>query len=63
MQWANRRGDLVNQPYTVPLPPSQVILNGDGTLVPEFGQSVATAQLQAIQSLARQIVSLMEMPW
>ena len=29
-------------------------------LVPEFGQSVATAQLQSIQTLAAQIVSLME---
>jgi Lipopolysaccharide-assembly len=63
VQWVNRRGDLVNQPYAVPVPPSLVILSGDGALVPEYGQSGATAQLQAIQSLAQQIVSLMEMPW
>jgi len=63
VRWVNRRGDLVNQPYTLPVPQSLVILDGDGTLVPEFGQSVATAQLQSIQSLAQQIVSLMEMPW
>jgi Lipopolysaccharide-assembly len=63
VRWVNRRGDLVNQPYAVPVPQSLVILAGDGTLVPEYGQSLATAQLQAIQSLAQQIVSLMEMPW
>ena len=63
VRWVNRRGDLVSQPTAVPLPQSLAILSGDGALVPEFGQSVATAQLQAIQSLATQIVSLMETPW
>ena len=38
-------------------------LSAPGNLVPEFGQSVTTAQLQSIQTLATQIVSLMEMPW
>ncbi len=63
VRWVNRKGDLVMQPTTMPVPPSLVTLTGDGTLVPEFGQSVATAQLQSIQSLATQIVSLMETPW
>lgn len=63
VQWVNRRGDLVSQPYMVPVPQNLAILSGDGRLVPEFGQSVATAQLESIQSLARQIVSLMEVPW
>jgi hypothetical protein len=63
VRWTNRRGVLVNQAMTVPMPPELVVLSGQGTLVPEFGQSVTTAQLQAIQSLARQIVSLMESPW
>ena len=32
-------------------------------LVAEYGQSVSTAQLQSIQTLASQIVSVMETPW
>jgi Lipopolysaccharide-assembly len=63
VRWVNRRGHLMNQPSAIPLPQDLVIISGDGALVPEFGQSVATAQLQSIQSLAQQIVSLMEMPW
>ncbi|MEX0978119.1 MAG: LptE family protein [Pirellulales bacterium] len=63
VRWVNRRGHLMNQPAAIPLPQELVVLSGDGALVPEFGQSVATAQLQSIQSVAQQIVSLMEMPW
>jgi hypothetical protein len=63
VRWVTRRGEMVGQPVNVPLPQNLAILSGDGTLVPEFGQSVSTAQLQSIQSLARQIVSLMEAPW
>lgn len=61
--WVDRKGDRVMQPMTMAVPPEIVLLSGDGALVPEFGQSVSTAQLQSIQRLASQIVSLMEMPW
>jgi hypothetical protein len=63
VRWVNRKGDLVSQPTTMAVPADLVTLSGDGMLVPEYGQSVTTAQLQAIQRLATQIVSLMEMPW
>jgi len=63
VRWVNRRGDQIGNPGNIPMPQSLAILSGDGTLVPEFGQSVSTAQLQSIQSLAQQIVSLMESPW
>jgi len=63
VRWVNRKGDLVMQPVPVPVPAELVVLSGDGALVPEYGQSVSTAQLQSIQRLAAQIVSLMEMPW
>ena len=64
VRWVNRKGDLLNQAD----PGSPATRPGDdrappGNLVPEFGQSVTTAQLQAIQTLAAQIVSLMETPW
>jgi hypothetical protein len=63
VRWVNRRGVLVGQPTTVAVPQDVATLSGDGLLVPEYGQSVATAQLQSIQRLAAQIVSLMESPW
>jgi hypothetical protein len=63
VRWVNRKGDLVSQPSAIPVPAELVTLSGDGMLVPEYGQSVATAQLQSIQRLATQIVSLMEAPW
>jgi hypothetical protein len=41
--------------------PVAVIANG--RLIPELGESNATAQQIAIKQLARQIVNLMEEPW
>ena len=38
-------------------------MNGTSNLIPEAGQSVATAQQQAIERLAQQIVGTMEAPW
>lgn len=62
VRWVNRRGDLLaSNAISVPLDVATIAATG--TLVPEFGQSVATAQLQAIQRMATQIVALMEMPW
>ena len=52
-------------PVVVPVPenaiPVAVIANG--RLVPELGETNATAQQIAIKQLARQIVNLMEEPW
>ena len=63
VRWVNRKGDLVSQPATIAVPADLATMSADGMLVPEYGQSVATAQLQSIQRLATQIVSLMEAPW
>ncbi|REK10904.1 MAG: hypothetical protein DWQ37_15810 [Planctomycetota bacterium] len=63
VRWVNRRGGLINDPAEFAVPANLAILSGQGLLVPEYGQSVATAQLQAVQGLASQIVSLMESPW
>jgi hypothetical protein len=63
VRWVNRRGDLINHETAVPIPQDLVILSAPGTQVAEFGQSLSTAQLQSIQKLASQIVSLMENPW
>jgi hypothetical protein len=63
VRWVNRKGDLVNQSSSVVVPQDLVVLSDSGMLVTEYGQSVATAQLESIQRLATQIVSLMETPW
>jgi hypothetical protein len=63
VRWLNRKGDLINQATSVPLPQDLITLSAAGILVTEYGQSVTTAQQQSMQRLATQIVSLMETPW
>jgi hypothetical protein len=63
VRWINRRGDLISQGTAAAAPQDIVTLSAPGTLVPEFGQSVSTAQLQAIQRIAAKVVSMMENPW
>jgi hypothetical protein len=47
----------------VPLDPALATVGASVNFVPEMGQSIATAQQQAIEKLARHIVCLMEAPW
>ncbi len=61
--WANRRGDLVREPAMLAMPADVVSIGASATLVPEAGQSIATAQQKAIDRLAQQIVATMEKPW
>lgn len=63
VSWVDRRGDLIGSRGNLPIPESLLTLAGTGKAVPEFGQSIATAQQQAIDRMAEQIVSLMETPW
>ena len=60
--WLNRRR-LPVATQTIACPPELVLINQTAPLIPEFGQSVATSQQQAIERLAQQIVSTMEAPW
>ena len=61
--WLNRRRAPLRLPNTIPLPAELLPIGNTSTLSPEAGQSVATAQQQAIGRLAQQIVSTMEEPW
>jgi hypothetical protein len=61
--WLNRRRIPVGPPQCVPLPPELVDMNATANIITEAGQTVATAQTQAIERLAQQIVSTMEAPW
>lgn len=63
VSWTDRRGIALRQSEPLPLPAEIASVSGNSKLAPEVGQSVATAQQEAIQSLARQIVGMMENPW
>ena len=57
-----RTGEILDQ-QNIPLEPEMVHLISTGDFAPEVGQSLATAKHQAVQTLARQIVQMMEAPW
>ena len=63
VSWLDRNGALLRDPRPIPLPAEIAGVTGTADLVPEVGQSVATAQQQAITRIAQQIVGLMEKPW
>jgi len=61
--WIDRRGSPIRESQSIPLSQDLVAVGANAPLFPELGQSVATAQQQAIQRLAEQIVGMMEAPW
>ncbi|MEX2169749.1 MAG: LPS assembly lipoprotein LptE [Pirellulales bacterium] len=61
--WINRRRLPIAPVQIVPLPPELVGMESSSALIGEVGQSVASAQNQAIERLAEQIVGTMEEPW
>jgi len=61
--WVDRRGDLIMSHEDVPAAPLLVNLGQQTNFVPEGGQSLVTAQQEAIQKLAQQIVGQMELAW
>jgi Lipopolysaccharide-assembly len=61
--WLNRRRQPLAPAQMIVLPPELVAMSATSNVIPEAGQSVATAQQQAIQRLAQQIVATMEAPW
>lgn len=63
VSWVDRQGELLRQGAPIPVPTSMTTVSGNGIVVPEAGQSIATGHTQAIERIATQIVSLMEAPW
>jgi hypothetical protein len=65
--WIDRKGRLLRDTQHIPLPEEianeTADVTGTANVVPEVGQSIATAQQQAIGRMAQQIVGLMEKPW
>jgi Lipopolysaccharide-assembly len=63
VSWTDRKGILMRPDKNIPLPAELADVTGTGDVVAEVGQSVATAQQEAICRIAKQIVGLMEKPW
>lgn len=63
VSWVDRKGRMLREDKCVPLPSELADVDGTGNIVAEVGQTVATAQQQAINRIAKQIVGLMEKPW
>jgi hypothetical protein len=60
IRWENTRTGQVLAERAIPLPGNVVQMMTDVSFAPEAGQSLAVAQEQAAQNLARQIVGMME---
>lgn len=63
VSWIDRRGDLIMSNTDVPAEPLLLNISQTASFVPEAGQSLTTAQQEAIQRLAEQIVGQMELAW
>ena len=59
----NGTGQELGQPVNVPLPPALNPIDQSSYLFPELGQSMISAEMQVVQRMAEQIVSMMESPW
>ncbi|MCE9529290.1 MAG: hypothetical protein K8R36_24850 [Planctomycetales bacterium] len=60
MSWTDRRGDLISGGGRIPFAPLLMNVGQQANFVPEGGQSLVTAQQEALQRLAEQIVGQME---
>jgi hypothetical protein len=63
VQWVDRQDSLIHRPGTVAVPPELIAVSESALATPEVGQSLSTAQLEALHRLAQQIVGMMENPW
>ena len=63
LTWTDQNGNVLGQPYTVPLPLAISDISQEAHAVTEAGQSIASAQDKAIDRLGEQIASQLEIPW
>jgi len=61
--WEDTRTGRILSQQEVPISADVVQLVSQASFAPEVGQSLATATQTATDSLANQIVQLMESPW
>ncbi|MDP6555652.1 MAG: LptE family protein [Pirellulaceae bacterium] len=63
VNWYDRQGGLILRNVSFAYSPVAFSVAQTSDLIPEAGQSVATAHQESVQELARQIVEQMEIPW
>jgi hypothetical protein len=63
VRWMDRHGELLMQHSGLPLPQLHIDVSTASEFLPEAGQSLAASQQVAIERLARDIVSQMEIWW
>jgi hypothetical protein len=63
VSWISSRGDVLMQTTAIPFAPLGLNAANNSYFIPEAGQSLATAQQDAIERLAREIVGKMEIWW
>lgn len=63
VSWTNRGGEPIHAGQQIAMPQPLWDVTATSHLTPEVGQSLTTAQQQAINRMAEQIVSMMEIPW
>jgi len=63
VNWVDKKGQNLREEQSIPLAAELVDITGTGNVAPEVGQSIDTAQQQALCRMAEQIVGLMEKPW
>lgn len=63
VSWMDRQGLAIGPNATISLAQQGFSVSQAADYIPEAGQSVSTAQQEAIQRIAKQVVSQMEAPW
>ncbi len=63
LTWTDRQGNLLMENRFVPQGELAFFFIQGSDFVPEAGQSIATSQMRAVEQLAQQIVSQMEVRW
>ena len=63
ISWVDRRNGQILQQRVFPVGQDLAQHSSQVSFAPEVGQSLATAQQEAVRRLASQIVDLTEMPW
>lgn len=63
VSWIDNRGKVLCPSNPIPVPAAILAINDSASVVPEYGQSIATGQQEAIHRVAQQIVGTMEAPW
>jgi len=63
VRWEDLRTGTLLAEQELPLSPDAIPMSVQAEFAPELGQSLATAMDDALHSMARKIVNLMETPW